>query len=50
MREFSLPALAEIPATANLANSVFRRAAEQPQAVMLRRPGPSGSSQGLDRT
>ncbi len=43
MREFSLPALAEIPATANLASSVFRRAAEQPQAVMLRRPvGPSG--------
>ena len=46
MREFSLPALAEIPATANLANSVFRRAAEQPQAVLLRRPGPSGSSRG----
>ena len=43
MREFSLPALAEIPATANLASSVFRRAAEQPQAVMLRRPGPSGN-------
>jgi long-chain acyl-CoA synthetase len=42
VREFSLPALAEIPATANLANSVFRRAAEQPQAVMLRRPGPQG--------
>ena len=40
MREFSLPALAEIPATANLANSVFRRAAEQPHAVMMRRPGP----------
>ena len=47
MREFSLPALAEIPATANLANSVFRRAAEQPQAVMLRRPGPSGSWQDV---
>ncbi len=46
MREFSLPALAEIPATANLASSVFRRAAEQPQAVLLRRPGPSGSSRG----
>ncbi len=37
MREFSLPALAEIPATANLAGTVFRRAAEQPQAVVLRR-------------
>ncbi|HJY01191.1 MAG TPA: AMP-binding protein, partial [Streptosporangiaceae bacterium] len=42
MREYSIPALAEIPATANLAKVVFRRAAEQPQAVMLRRPGPSG--------
>ena len=47
MREFSLPALAEIPATANLASAVFRRAAEQPQAVMLRRPGPSGSWQDV---
>jgi long-chain acyl-CoA synthetase len=43
VREFSIPALAEIPATANLTNAVFRRAAEQPQAVMLRRPGPSGA-------
>jgi len=42
VHEFSIPALAEIPATANLAKVVFRRAAEQPQAVMLRRPGPSG--------
>src|SRR5271166_2149145 len=42
VRELSLPALAEIPATANLASSVFRRAAEQPQAVMLRRPDPEG--------
>ena len=47
MREFSLPALAEIPATANLASAVFRRAAEQPQAVMLRRPGPAGSWQDV---
>jgi long-chain acyl-CoA synthetase len=47
VREFSLPALAEIPATANLASSVFRRAAEQPQAVMMRRPGPSGSWQDV---
>ncbi|HEU5385358.1 MAG TPA: AMP-dependent synthetase/ligase [Streptosporangiaceae bacterium] len=43
MREFSLPALADIPATANLAGTVFRRAAEQPQAVVLRRPGAQGS-------
>jgi long-chain acyl-CoA synthetase len=42
--EYSIPALAEIPATANLAKAVFRRAAEQPQAVMLRRPGPAGLS------
>jgi long-chain acyl-CoA synthetase len=42
VREFSIPALAEIPATANLTNAVFRRAAERPQAVTLRRPGPSG--------
>jgi long-chain acyl-CoA synthetase len=50
VREFSLPALAEIPATANLASAVFRRAAEQPQAVMLRRPDPidpSGSWQDV---
>ena len=50
MREFSLPALAEIPATANLANSVFRRAAEQPQAVMLRRPGPKDPGSWQDVT
>ena len=47
MREFSIPALAQIPATANLADVVFRRAAEQPQAVVLRRSsgvaGDSGS-------
>ena len=44
MREFSLPALAEIPATANLTNAVFRRAAEQPRAVALRRrAGGSGA-------
>jgi len=40
--EYSVPALAEIPATANVAKAVFRRAAEQPQAVMLRRPGAAG--------
>jgi long-chain acyl-CoA synthetase len=40
-----MPALASIPATANLADVVFRRAAEQPQAVVLRRPsGGSGVS------
>jgi len=45
VREISMPALAQIPATANLADVVFRRAAEQPQAVVLRRPaGGSGGS------
>jgi long-chain acyl-CoA synthetase len=44
VREFSVPALVEVPATANLAKAVFRRAAEQPQAVVLRRPGPAGPS------
>ena len=48
MREFSIPALAEIPATSNLANAVFRRAAEQPQAAVIRRPSPSGFSGGWD--
>jgi len=37
VREYSIPALAEIPATANLADLVARRAAEQPQAVIMRR-------------
>jgi long-chain acyl-CoA synthetase len=44
VREFSMPTLAQIPATANLADVVFRRAAEQPQAVVLRRPGEAPGS------
>ena len=47
MREFSMPALAQIPATANLADVVFRRAAEQPQAVVLRRPSGSSGVSGV---
>ncbi|MBV9092447.1 MAG: long-chain fatty acid--CoA ligase [Streptosporangiaceae bacterium] len=43
MREFSIPALAEIPARANLAEGVFRRAAEQPQAAVFRRQDAAGS-------
>jgi len=42
VREFSIPALAEIPATANLTHIIFRRADEHPQAVIMRRPGPAG--------
>jgi len=37
-----MPALAEIPASANLADIVARRAAEQPRAVMLRRKDAAG--------
>jgi long-chain acyl-CoA synthetase len=47
VREFSIPALAEIPATANLADAVFRRAAERPQAVVIRRPDPEGGWQDV---
>ena len=43
MREYSIPALAEIPASANAADVVTRRAAEQPQAVMLRRKTAGGT-------
>jgi long-chain acyl-CoA synthetase len=43
VREYSIPALADIPATDNLAGMVTRRAAEQPQAVALRRKGAGGA-------
>ncbi len=43
MREYSIPALADIPTAANLADVVTRRAAEQPQAVALRRKAAGGS-------
>jgi long-chain acyl-CoA synthetase len=42
VREFSIPALAEIPADACLADVVFRRATEQPQAVIMRRSAGEG--------
>ena len=42
MREYSIPALAEVPASANLADMVTRRAAEQPRAVTLRRKAAGG--------
>ena len=48
MHEYSIPALAEIPATANIAKAVFRRAAEQPQAVMLRLAGSRGPVRRVD--
>src|SRR6201992_3118464 len=43
VREFSLPALAQVPATANLADAVSRRAAEQPHAVVLRPQDSAGA-------
>jgi long-chain acyl-CoA synthetase len=43
VREYSIPALADIPATANLADLVRRRAAEEPQAVALRRKNDAGT-------
>ena len=43
MREYSIPALAEIPGSANIADVVARRAAEQPSAVMLRRKAAGGT-------
>ena len=43
MREYSIPALADIPATANLADTVTRRATEQPRAVALRRKAAGGA-------
>lgn len=42
MREYSIPALVEIPASANLTDIVFKRAAEQPDAVVLRRKAAQG--------
>jgi long-chain acyl-CoA synthetase len=37
VREYSIPALADIPAAATLADTVFSRASEEPQAVVMRR-------------
>ncbi|HYZ52025.1 MAG TPA: AMP-dependent synthetase/ligase [Streptosporangiaceae bacterium] len=42
MRQYSIPALVEIPESANLADVVFRRAADKPQQVALRRKDGSG--------
>jgi long-chain acyl-CoA synthetase len=43
VREYSVPAMAEIPASANLADVVTRRAAEQPRAAVMRRKGADGT-------
>ena len=47
MREYSIPALVDIPATASLADIVFSRAAQTPDAVMLRSQPAGGSWQDV---
>lgn len=51
MREYSIPALVDVPAAASLADVVFTRAASQPHTVVMRRldggrPGAPGESSG----
>ncbi|MEW2358970.1 long-chain fatty acid--CoA ligase [Spirillospora sp. NPDC029432] len=43
MREFSVPAMVEIPESANLTDAPFTRAAESPGTVVLRRRGDGGA-------
>jgi long-chain acyl-CoA synthetase len=47
VREYSIPALVEIPVTASLADVVFTRAQATPDAVMLRRRSEQGSWQDV---
>jgi long-chain acyl-CoA synthetase len=47
VRQYSIPALVEIPGSANLADVVTRRAAEAPQKVTLRRKDGSGRWQDV---
>jgi long-chain acyl-CoA synthetase len=42
VREFTIPALADIPDSANLADVITRRASEQPSVVALRRKNEAG--------
>jgi long-chain acyl-CoA synthetase len=37
LREYSVPTLVDVPATAGLADIVYRRGQHEPHAVMLRR-------------
>jgi long-chain acyl-CoA synthetase len=51
VREYSIPALVDVPVAASLADVVFTRAASQPHAVMMRRldggrPGAPGEPAG----
>jgi long-chain acyl-CoA synthetase len=46
MREFTTPAVAEIPAAARLTDTVFARAQDNPATVVIRRrPGPAAGGQ-----
>ena len=47
MREYGIPALAEIPASANLTDVVFRRAEAEPGVVVLRRRTGTGHWQDV---
>ena len=47
MREYSAPALAATPGSGGLTDVVFRRACEEPGAVVLRRRGGSGNWQNV---
>jgi long-chain acyl-CoA synthetase len=42
VREYSIPAMVDVPATAGLADVVFTRASQDPHAVVMRRPGADG--------
>jgi long-chain acyl-CoA synthetase len=44
VRQYSIPALVEIPASANLTEAVFKRAADRPQEVALRRKAADGQT------
>jgi long-chain acyl-CoA synthetase len=50
VREYSIPALADIPVSASLADVVTRRAAEQPRAVALRRKAAGGTWEDITTT
>ena len=47
MREFGVPALTEIPASARLTDMVFRRAEAEPGVVVLRRRTGAGDWQDV---
>ena len=47
MRQHSIPALVQIPDSANVADVVFKRAAADPQQVALRRDAGGGTWQDV---